>query len=49
MLTARGRGFVIGAFVSVIAAHVLTFPTLNYVASLLAGEERRVGKSVLGV
>lgn len=37
MLTARGRGFVIGAFASVIAAHVFTFPTLNYVASLLVG------------
>ncbi len=37
MLTARGRGFALGAFASVVAAHVLTFPTLNYVASLLAG------------
>jgi len=37
VLTARGRGFVIGAFASVIAAHVVTVPALNYVASLLAG------------
>lgn len=37
MLTSRGRGFVIGAFASVVAAHLFTIPALNYVASLLLG------------
>ncbi|MGZ5413652.1 MAG: DUF58 domain-containing protein [Aeromicrobium sp.] len=37
VLTGRGRGFVIAAFGSLVAAHVLTLPSLNYVASLLAG------------
>lgn len=36
-LTPRGWVFVIVAFVSLAAAHVLTIPTFNYVASLLAG------------
>jgi len=37
VLTGRGLGFVFGAFACVMAAHVFTFPALNYVASLLAG------------
>lgn len=37
VLTTRGRGFVIGGFASVLAAHVFSFPALNYVASLLIG------------
>lgn len=37
VLTNRGRGFVVGAFASIVAAHLFTFPALNYVASLLIG------------
>ncbi|MEO6471273.1 MAG: DUF58 domain-containing protein [Aeromicrobium sp.] len=37
VLTGRGRGFLIGALVSVVAAHVFTVPAFNYVASLLIG------------
>ena len=37
MLTNRGRGFAIGALASIVAAHLFTFPALNYVASLLIG------------
>ena len=37
VLTNRGRGFVIGALASIVAAHVFTVPALNYVASLLIG------------
>lgn len=37
VLTGRGQGFLLGAVASLVAAHVLTFPALNYVASLLAG------------
>lgn len=37
VFTNRGRGFVVGAVVSIVAAHVFTFPALNYVASLLIG------------
>ena len=37
VLTNRGRGFVIGALASIVAAHVFTMPALIYVASLLVG------------
>lgn len=37
VLTPRGKGFGVAALLSVLAAHVFTFPALNYVASLLVG------------
>ena len=37
VLTARGKGFAVGALASFVAAHLLTFPALNYVACLLLG------------
>ena len=37
VLTNRGRGFVVGAVVSIVAAYLFSFPALHYVASLLIG------------